>query len=131
MINGVAYPTMVALLAVTQLSGCARPCCSAPEVSRAATGAVFDGAFENSLLSARGEEAKNSAMANADCAAAQTASIRATGFARDVRTNVAQEGGIWRADAVYTISPALPDGSRKLDTTVDLASCRDNGIPTV
>ncbi|MEM9549876.1 MAG: hypothetical protein AAGA05_01805, partial [Pseudomonadota bacterium] len=43
----------------------------------------------------------------ADCAAAQYALIRGYGFARHLRTNTKEEGGVWRADAVYTISPSL------------------------
>jgi hypothetical protein len=51
----------------------------------------------------------------AECAAAQYTLIRGWGFARHVRTNVNEEGGVWSADAVYTISPALPRGLRTID----------------
>lgn len=67
----------------------------------------------------------------AECAAAQYALIRGFGFARHVRTKVAEEGGIWRADAVYTISPTLPDGMAKIDAEVVAADCAENGIPMV
>lgn len=67
----------------------------------------------------------------ARCAAAQYAVIRGYGFARHVRTKLAQTGGIWRADAVYTISPTLPRGERTIDAEVTVADCRDQGIPTV
>ncbi|MGB3316817.1 MAG: hypothetical protein WBB85_20685 [Albidovulum sp.] len=67
----------------------------------------------------------------ARCAAAQYALIRGFGFARHVRTNVAKEGGIWRADAVYTISPALPDGLRTIDAEVIVQDCEAKRIPTV
>lgn len=69
--------------------------------------------------------------AYAACAAAQYALIRGYGFARHVRTNVAEEGGVWRADAVYTISPALPRGISTLDAEVVVADCAEQGIPTV
>nr|WP_221384761.1 hypothetical protein [Sulfitobacter undariae] len=69
--------------------------------------------------------------AYAECAAAQYTLIRGYGFARHVRTNVAIEGGIWRADAVYTISPSLPKGLKTIDAEVVTQSCRDKGIPTV
>ncbi len=49
------------------------------------------------------------------CAAAQYAVIRGYGFARHVRTTTEHNGGVWRADAVYTISPALPRGLRTID----------------
>jgi hypothetical protein len=67
----------------------------------------------------------------ARCAAAQYTLIRGYGFARHVRTNVSQEGGIWRADAVYTISPSLPPGLRTIDAEVTAQDCAERGIPTV
>ena len=67
----------------------------------------------------------------AECAAAQYTLIRGYGFARHVRTNVAQEGGIWRGDAVYTISPSLPRGIKTIDAEVVAAACAERGIPTV
>lgn len=69
--------------------------------------------------------------AYAECAAAQYTLIRGYGFARHVRTNVAIEGGVWRADAVYTISPSLPKGLKTIDAEVVTQNCRDTGIPTV
>lgn len=73
----------------------------------------------------------NMVAAYATCAAAQYALIRGYGFARHVRTTVDEQGGIWRADAVYTISPALPRGLRTIDAEVTVADCADQGIPTV
>ncbi|MDF1727135.1 MAG: hypothetical protein P1U53_05220 [Sulfitobacter sp.] len=67
----------------------------------------------------------------AECAAAQYTLIRGYGFARHVRTNVVQEGGIWRGDAVYTISPSLPRGIKTIDAEVVVANCVEKGIPTV
>jgi hypothetical protein len=65
------------------------------------------------------------------CAAAQYALIRGAGFARHVRTNVANTGGIWRGDAVYTISAALPKGLKTIDAEVTVRDCGALGIPTV
>ena len=62
---------------------------------------------------------------------AQYALIRGYGFARHVRTNVNEEGGIWTGDAVYTISPALPRGLRTIDAEVTVADCASRDIPTV
>jgi hypothetical protein len=67
----------------------------------------------------------------AACAAAQYALIRGYGFARHVRTAVTQEGSIWRGDAVYTISPALPRGVATIDAEVTVRDCGARGIPTV
>ncbi len=67
----------------------------------------------------------------AACAAAQYALIRGYGFARHLRTNIVEEGGIWRGDAVYTISAALPRGLKTIDAEVVAANCAENGIPMV
>jgi len=69
-------------------------------------------------------------IAYARCAVAQYALKRGYGFARHVRTNVSIEAGIWRADAVYTISPALPQGLRTIDAEVTVQDCAAQGIPT-
>ncbi len=65
------------------------------------------------------------------CAAAQYALIRGAGFARHVRTSVDETGGIWRGDAVYTISAALPLGRRTIDAEVAVRDCAALGIPTI
>lgn len=52
------------------------------------------------------------------------------GFARKVRTNVKEEGGVWIADAVYSISPELPKGLQTIDAEVTVADCKEQGIPT-
>ena len=67
----------------------------------------------------------------AECAAAQYALIRGFGFARHLRTTIDFQGGVWRGDAVYTISSALPRGLKTIDAEVIVSSCEDNGIPTV
>jgi len=69
--------------------------------------------------------------AYAECAAAQYTLIRGYGFARHLRTKVEEKGGVWAADAVYTISPSLPRGLRTIDAEVVVADCAENGIPTV
>jgi len=84
--------------------------------------------FHVSMTGARkGQDVDN----YAECAAAQYALIRGYGFARHLRTNLNQEGGVWMADAVYTISPSLPRGLRTIDAEVVVANCEANGIPTV
>jgi hypothetical protein len=67
----------------------------------------------------------------AECAAAGYTLIRGWGFARHLRTNVDEEAGVWNADAVYTISPALPQWIKTIDAEVVSASCAEKGIPTV
>ncbi len=92
---------------------------------------LLDGDLANFLVEARGALKPGDVENYAECAAAQYALIRGYGFARHVRTNVHERGGIWRGDAVYTISPALPRGVRTIDAEVVVARCRERGIPTV
>jgi len=84
--------------------------------------------FNVAMTKARAAE---NVSAYAECAAAQYTLIRGYGFARHVRTNVAIEAGVWRADAVYTISPSLPKGLKTIDAEVVTQNCLDSGIPTV
>jgi hypothetical protein len=71
------------------------------------------------------------ARAFSECLAAGYAVERGFGFARHVSTTLSEEGGVWRADAVYTISPAIPAGLRTIDAETKVAACAENGIPTV
>ena len=92
---------------------------------------LLDGDLVQFTVEMTGARDNADVEAYAECAAAQYALIRGYGFARHLRTNVDEEGGVWRADAVYTISPSLPRGLRKLDAEVVVAHCAENGIPTV
>jgi hypothetical protein len=85
-------------------------------------------AFRVAMTGARGEADVD---AYARCAAAQYALIRGAGFARHVRTTVDQSAGIWRGDAVYTISASLPLGLRNIDAEVTVKDCAAQGIPTI
>ncbi|WP_333827784.1 hypothetical protein [Pararhodobacter sp.] len=92
---------------------------------------LLDADMVNFLVTMEGARGAEDVIAYARCAAAQYAVIRGYGFARHVRTNVAEQGGIWQADAVYTVSPALPRGFRTIDAEVTVADCTEQGIPTV
>jgi hypothetical protein len=91
--------------------------------------------LEDDLVSFRvamqGARDESDVEAYGRCAAAQYALIRGAGFARHVRTNVDKSGGIWRGDAVYTISAALPIGVRTIDAEVTVRDCAALGIPTI
>ena len=124
-------------LAILALAAC-EPAGGA-EVSRGSGQPVYDGVqtrlLDGDLVSfvvqMRGASGQSDVERYARCAAAQYALIRGYGFARHVRTVVDERGGIWRADAVYTISPALPQGFRTIDAEVTVADCGLSGIPTV
>jgi hypothetical protein len=131
-------------LAVSVLAGCAVP----EETGTAATEPAlpdplppdsylgvqtqrFDAELVSFRVAVRGAPGPDAVTDYARCAAAQYSLIRGHTFARHVRTNVAEEAGIWRADAVYTISPSLPRGMRTIDAEVTVADCEERGIPTV
>jgi hypothetical protein len=92
---------------------------------------LLDGDLVNFRVEMTGARGNADVAAYAACAAAQYALIRGFGFARHVRTNVDNQGGTWRGDAVYTISAALPDGFKTIDAEVTVRDCGAQGIPTV
>ncbi len=125
----------LAALSLLTLTGCTEE----PQVQRGDFSPVYKG-IETRLLAGdlvsflvqmEGARGNNDLSDYANCAAAQYALIRGYGFARHVRTNVVEEAGLWRADAVYTISSALPRGLATLDAEVTVSNCRETGIPTV
>ena len=92
---------------------------------------LLDGDLVRFDVTMTGARASSDVENYAECAAAQYTLIRGYGFARHLRTNVDETAGVWAADAVYTISPSLPRGLRTIDAEVVVASCAENGIPTV
>lgn len=125
------------------LSGLAAGCGTAAPVSAVPQGApenavyrgvqtrLLDGELVNFIVGMQGARDAQDVIAYARCAAAQYALIRGYGFARHVRTSVSEQGGLWQADAVYTVSPSLPRGLRTIDAEVTVADCTEQGIPTV
>lgn len=125
-----------AALGIALLAGCA----AAPEpVTQAAFAPLYQGVetrlldvdLVNFRVSMAGAQGQSDIEKYAECAAAQYTLIRGYGFARHVRTVVDEQAGVWSADAVYTISPSLPRGSRTIDAEVTVADCAATGIPTV
>jgi hypothetical protein len=92
---------------------------------------LLEGDLVNFRVTMRGARDSADVDAYAECAAAQYALIRGYGFARHLRTSVNEEGGVWRGDAVYTISAALPRGLRTIDAEVTALACAETGIPMV
>ncbi len=122
-----------ALIATTVLAGC-ETVPDAPEGVIRYDGIetqLLDGDLVNFKVQAAGAADRQDISDYAQCAAAQYALIRGYGFARNVRTLVDEEGGIWTGDAVYTISPSLPRGLRTIDAEVTVADCAARSIPTV
>lgn len=92
---------------------------------------LLDGDLVQFTVAMRGGRGSADVADYAACAAAQYALIRGAGFARQVRTNIDFQGGIWRGDAVYTISAALPQGTKTLDAEVTVRDCGSRAVPTV
>jgi len=92
---------------------------------------LMDGDLVNFRVKMTGATSVDEVTKYARCAAAQYTLIRGYGFLRHVRTNTAEKGGLWSADAVYTISPSLPRGLKTIDAEVAVADCGAAGIPTV
>jgi len=126
---------LVVALGLT-LSGCVagegpRPGTAPPASYDGIETRLLDDDLVNFRVQMTGVATRDDVAAYARCAAAQYALIRGFGFARHVRTNVQEQGGVWVGDAVYTISPALPRGLQTLDAEVVTAACAEQGIPTV
>ena len=92
---------------------------------------LLDGDLVNFRVEMTGARDREDVARYARCAAAQYTLIRGYGFARHLRTSVTDQAGIWSGDAIYTISPDLPDGLKTIDAEVVAADCAENGIPMV
>lgn len=125
-----ALPVMAALVALSACEGGVARAEFRPEYRGIET-ILMDDDLVTFRVAMKGARGKDDVSSYARCAAAQYALIRGYGFARHLRTNIAESGGIWRADAVYTISAALPLGLRNIDAEVTVRDCAAQGIPTV
>ncbi|MEE2944982.1 MAG: hypothetical protein VX444_07400 [Pseudomonadota bacterium] len=92
---------------------------------------LLDGDLVNFHVEMTGARGGADVHAYAECAAAQYALIRGYGFARHVRTTIDTQSDTWTGDAVYTISPSLPQGLKTIDAEVVVSNCEENRIPTV
>lgn len=114
---------------LTVLSACAAA--SATRSYEAADPVGLGGDLYGFLVTVKGATTGTEAEEYATCVVAGYALERQAGFARKVRVKVKEEGGVWSADAVYSISSALPAGMRTIDAEVAVADCAERGIPTV
>jgi hypothetical protein len=128
-------PLAASVLALAGLSACQPTDAAAARDFAPAYGGIqtvlLDGDLVNFHVSMRGARNRSDVDDYARCAAAQYALIRGAGFTRLVRSSVAQSGGNWRGDAVYTISKDLPRGSATIDAEVMVRDCGAQGIPTI
>jgi hypothetical protein len=131
------FSTLAGVCAAAALGAC-QPATEGPSLS-APPPATYDGIetrlLDDDLVNVRARMTGVATRADLDayarCAAAQYTLIRGYPFARHVRTSITEEGGVWSADAVYTISPELPRGLQTLEAEVVAADCAEQGIPAV
>ena len=114
-------------LATMGLTGCGSP--QTASAFRVVDTLRIDEGLVNVLVETSGPLAEEQLDAYAGCVAAKYALERGFGFARHIRTNRSETGGTWRADAVYSITPTLPKGSRTMDAEVTVQNCTELGIP--
>jgi len=128
---GAGLCAAVLALAACQAGEGPRPGSAPPATYDGVETRLLDDDLVNFQVQMTGVATRDDVDAYARCAAARYTLIRGFGFARHVRTNVQEQGGVWTGDAVYTISPALPRGLQTLDAEVVADACADQGIPTV
>lgn len=92
---------------------------------------ALDDDLVNVFVALKGGQGLKDIERYAECAVSRYTLDQDYGFARHLRTNVTEEGGLWRGDAVYTISPTLPRGLMTIDAEVVAEACAQNGIPMV
>ena len=91
---------------------------------------MIDDDLINILVETGGVTGPEMASDYADCVVAAYALENQLAFARPIRTQTTKTGGNWRADAVYSVSPALPKGPRTIDAEIAVQGCAELGIPT-
>lgn len=90
----------------------------------------LDAELVNIFLWMRATVEQDEVVDYGDCVVARYALDQGAGFARHLRTNITKRGGIWRSDAVYTISVELPPGLKTIDAEIFAQSCAERGVPT-
>lgn len=117
------------------LAGCAGQApATGPEIAQASFLSADAQGWKDDLVRVRvtlkGADGEAAASDFARCIAAGYAVKNNAGFVRHVRTLTDKEGGIWRGDAVYSVTAALPQGVQTIDAEVTVEDCADRAIPT-
>jgi len=92
---------------------------------------LLEGELVSIQVQMQGARQGDDVIAFNDCAAAQYAIIRGSGFVRRVKNDVVLKHGVWIGDGVYTLSDVLPGGKFTMDAEVVAANCAANNIPMV
>ncbi len=124
-------------LAIIALSGCGaleQPRAEGEEIPREYLGIetrMMDDELVNIRVAMKHARGPEDIDAYTGCAAAQYAAVKGYGFARHVRTILSERGGVYRADAVYTVSAETPRGITIIEAEKALADCAAQSIPAV
>ena len=92
---------------------------------------LLDNDLEQFRVTLSGTQSAKQVARYAVYAAAQYTLIRGFGFARQVRTCIGQQADRLSADAIYTISRSLPQGTKTIDAQVVADACARDNIPMV
>ncbi len=130
MLWGLVTASLPALAACAATDGAPRPDASREPVYLGANPVGLGDDLYGFAVQMRNPRSAADIDAYVTCIVSGYALQKDAGFARKVRTNVKEEGGVWVADAVYSISPALPKGLRTIDAEVAVSDCAEQGIPT-
>jgi hypothetical protein len=74
---------------------------------------------------------REAAVDYARCVAAGHVLGKGLSFTRHVRTSVTEAAGVFTADALYSVTSAVPPGLARIDAEVTVADCAERGVPTV
>ena len=122
---------IVTALAIIGAAGCTQTGSPEPVAFSAPAASYLSADLIAVSLEVSGAPTREALRAVTDCAAAEAARLRGDNFLRHVRTSREDEGGISRADAVYSVSKELPAGAFVLDAAIVAANCRAEGTSGV
>lgn len=125
------YISFLAVMAALTLAACqtTAPVTQEPARYHGVQTRLLDNDLVQFHVTLSGTKSSEQVARYAECAAAQYTLIR--GFARHVRTRIGQQADRLSADAVYTISRSLPQGTKTIDAEVVADACARDNIPMV
>jgi hypothetical protein len=127
------YISFVAFIAALTLAACQTTAPTTQEPVR--YWGVLTRLLDNDLVqfhvTLNGTQSAEQVVRYAECAAAQYTLIRGFGFARHLRTRIGRQADRLSADAVYTISRSLPQGTKTIEAEVVADACARDKIPMV
>ena len=127
------YISFLAVMAALTLAACQNiaPVAQVPVRYHGVQTRLLDNDLVQFPVTLSGAKSAEQVARYAECAAAQYTLIRGFGFARHVRTRIGQQADRLSADAVYTISRSLPQGTKTIDAEVVADACARDNIPVV